>query len=336
MKLYRESILDWCQICESQIQCCCPSSQQIQNHNNQKKKKSKTAFQKSWSIPIVLNKLWRWSWNSITNCHRKQFWQKILTMYSLVDIHNSSPSLSDDVIMSLGTHESRSASIIPRGSSWATWWPRIYRRQGVDPQTWEPYAKPPTRKRYRRGRKKRRESAPRAQEDWHDVGCVEDEMKCRVQRGMGYKSWKTGKSVKWEKEGQIKGRRKRQSHKTGSLILVCWAVEDRKHFSPTCWNPVATGVSSKFTQLMPSGSRFALWCPITWKQGNSSHKTWGVHQADPMTVKLSPSFQCHKYKMRKFGILNQMGVSARGRPISQFYRLIGTNSCFMELSLSGK
>lgn len=185
-------------------------------------------------------------------------------MYSLVDIHNSSPSLSDDVIMSLGTQESRSASIIPRGSSWATWWPRIYRRQGVAPQTWEPYAKPPTRKRYRRGRKKRRESAARAQEDWHDVGCVEDEMKCRVQRGMGYKSWKTGESVKWEKEWQIKGRRKRQSHKTGSLILVCWAVEDRKHFSPTCWNPVATGVSSKFTQLMPSGSRFALWCPITW------------------------------------------------------------------------
>lgn len=32
----------------------------------------------------------------------------------------------------------------------------------------------------------------------------------------------------------------------------------QKHFSPTCWNPVATGDSSKFTQLMPSGSRFAL------------------------------------------------------------------------------
>lgn len=165
-------------------------------------------------------------------------------------------------------------------------------------------------------------------------------MKCRVQRGMGYKSWKTGESVKWEKKGQIKGRRKQQSHKTGSLILVCWAVEDRKHFSPTCWNPVATGVSSKFTQLMPSGSRFALWCPITWKQGNSSHKTWGVHQADPMTVKLSPSFHsvtniiCETMQP-KFGILNQMGLSAWGRPISQFYRLIGNNSCFMELSLSG-
>lgn len=37
-----------------------------------------------------------------------------------------SPSLSEDVIMSLGTWASRSASIIPRGSSWATWCPRIY------------------------------------------------------------------------------------------------------------------------------------------------------------------------------------------------------------------
>ncbi len=112
-------------------------------------------------------------------------------------------------------------------------------------------------------------------------------MKCRVQ---GYKSWKTGERRKWEKEGQIKGRGKRQSHKTGSLMMVCWAVGYRKHFSPTCWNPVATGDSSKFTQLMPSGSRFALWCPITWKQGNSSHKTLGVHQADPMNVNWAQSF----------------------------------------------
>ncbi|GAA6065910.1 uncharacterized [Tachysurus ichikawai] len=45
-----------------------------------------------------------------------------------VTFHNSSPSLSEDVIMSAGTHESRSASMIPRGSSCATWCPRIYRR----------------------------------------------------------------------------------------------------------------------------------------------------------------------------------------------------------------
>lgn len=35
------------------------------------------------------------------------------------------PNLSILVIKSEGTNESRSASRIPRGSSWATWWPRI-------------------------------------------------------------------------------------------------------------------------------------------------------------------------------------------------------------------
>ena len=39
-----------------------------------------------------------------------------------------SPSLSVDEIMSAGTEESRSASKIPRGSSCATWCPRIYER----------------------------------------------------------------------------------------------------------------------------------------------------------------------------------------------------------------
>lgn len=43
-----------------------------------------------------------------------------------------------------------------------------------------------------------------------------------------------------------------------------------------------------------------------------------------------------KQGIAKFGILNQMGLFARGRPIYQFYRITGTNSCFMELSLSGK
>ena len=37
-----------------------------------------------------------------------------------------SPSLSVDEIISAGTEESRSASKIPRGSSCATWCPRIY------------------------------------------------------------------------------------------------------------------------------------------------------------------------------------------------------------------
>lgn len=40
---------------------------------------------------------------------------------------SASPSLSEEVIMSVGTHESRSASMMPRGSNWATWCPRIYR-----------------------------------------------------------------------------------------------------------------------------------------------------------------------------------------------------------------
>ena len=39
-----------------------------------------------------------------------------------------SPNLSMVVIKSEGTKESRSASRMPRGSSWATWWPRIWRR----------------------------------------------------------------------------------------------------------------------------------------------------------------------------------------------------------------
>lgn len=54
-----------------------------------------------------------------TNSHGKQFCQQ--SNYCVSVIHNSSPSLSDDVIMSVGTHESRSASIIPSGSSCATW-----------------------------------------------------------------------------------------------------------------------------------------------------------------------------------------------------------------------
>lgn len=259
-------------------------------------------------------------------------WKAVLTKHpnqDLAHIHNSSPSLSDDVIMSVGTHESRSASIIPRGSSWATWWPRIYRRQEVPPQTWEPSAKPPTRKRYRRGEKAGTEEEVQNSKRTRRLrlSVIEDEMKCRVQRGLGYKSWKTGERRKWEKEGQIKGRGKRQSHKTGSLMVVCWAVGNRKHFSPTCWNPVATGDSSKFTQLMPSGSRFALWCPITWKQGNSSHKTLSSPSRSH-DCELSPIFhsvtnvRCEtmqpKWGIAQFGIFNQTRLSARGRTIYHF------------------
>lgn len=140
-------------------------------------------------------------------------WKAVLTNHpnqDLAHIHNSSPSLSDDVIMSLGTHESRSASIIPRGSSWATWCPRIYRRQEVPPQTWEPSAKPPTRKGYRRGEKAGTEEEVQNSKRTRRLrwSVIEDEMKCRVQRGLGYKSWKTGERRKWEKEGQIKGKGK--------------------------------------------------------------------------------------------------------------------------------
>lgn len=55
----------------------------------------------------------------------------------------SSPSLSEDVIMSEGTLESRSASIIPKGSSWATWCPRIYRR--IKPRSGAGMQQRPTR-----------------------------------------------------------------------------------------------------------------------------------------------------------------------------------------------
>lgn len=41
------------------------------------------------------------------------------------------PSLSIVVIRSDGIKESKSASRIPRGSSWATWWPRIWKRRKV-------------------------------------------------------------------------------------------------------------------------------------------------------------------------------------------------------------
>lgn len=68
---------------------------------------------------------------------------------------SASPSLSEEVIMSVGTHESRSASMMPRGSNWATWCPRIYREwqqqspprtggaggdggEGVDRAKWRP------------------------------------------------------------------------------------------------------------------------------------------------------------------------------------------------------
>lgn len=108
------------------------------------KKKSKTAFQKSLTH---YPSFWINYEDEIEIQNHQLSWKAVLTIYGLEDIHNSSPSLSDDVIMSVGTHESRSASIIPRGSSWATWWPRIYRRQEVPPQAWEPNAKPPTRKR---------------------------------------------------------------------------------------------------------------------------------------------------------------------------------------------
>lgn len=74
-----------------------------------------------------------------------------------------SPSLSEDVIMSVGTHESRSASMMPRGSNWATWCPRIYRK-------WE--QNPPRNRRRRRRQmreeKSRKQDAANSQEEGWD------------------------------------------------------------------------------------------------------------------------------------------------------------------------
>lgn len=46
----------------------------------------------------------------------------------LAEQQERSPNLSMVVIKSEGTKESRSASRMPRGSSWATWWPRIWEK----------------------------------------------------------------------------------------------------------------------------------------------------------------------------------------------------------------
>lgn len=75
--------------------------------------------------------------------------------------------------------------------------------------------------------------------------------------------------VKEKKEGEIKEKEKdrgrvgeggettiTQNRLVNDDLQSCG--RDRKHFSPTCWYPVATGTSSKLTRLMPSGSRLAL------------------------------------------------------------------------------
>lgn len=61
--------------------------------------------------------------------------------------------MSEEVIMSVGTHESRSASMMPRGSNWATWCPRIYRESNSTEPTQG------RRKRRRRKEKRRRQDA---------------------------------------------------------------------------------------------------------------------------------------------------------------------------------
>lgn len=119
----------------------------------------------------------------------------------------SSPSLSEDVIMSVGTHESRSASMMPSGSSWATWCPRIYRgRHRTHPG---------------QDRRKRR-----SDEESQQKGSV---------RGLE------------EEDGWVGGR--------ATLTSEFWFCSG---VSPTSWKPALTGASSKFTQLIPRGSRWAL------------------------------------------------------------------------------
>lgn len=150
----------------------------------------------------------------------------------------TSPSLSEDVIISAGTHESRSASIIPRGSSCATWCPRICRDfQEKD--------------RYRR--RKSGEGRTVAQRlVWTDE---------EVRLGQ------------IESERRQKSRDRRTQSNVNTLNEhSCNHTEHHRQFSPDWWNPTDTGALSKFTQLMPSGSSLAIWWPLTCEQGNSTYK----------------------------------------------------------------
>lgn len=58
-----------------------------------------------------------------------------------------------------------------------------------------------------------------------------------------------GKREEEEKERRVGGRATLTPHTVNCFLLS---------FSPTSWKPVFTGASSKFTQLIPRGSNWAL------------------------------------------------------------------------------
>lgn len=87
----------------------------------------------------------------------------------------TSPSLSEDGIISVETHKSRSASVIPKGSSWATWCPHICSSSGC-------------RERYRRTRATARRRGGRKRGDRNPKEGEQPEMmrqKMRAERGRG-------------------------------------------------------------------------------------------------------------------------------------------------------
>lgn len=106
--------------------------------------------------------------------------------------------------MSVGTHESRSASMMPRGSNWATWCPRIYRGK---------------------------QNPPRRGGGEVDEG---EGLECSTQE-----------EEEEEEDGWVRGK----TRVNGMFVLSVVT------FSPTSWKPVFTGATSKFTQLIPRGSR---------------------------------------------------------------------------------
>ncbi len=184
--------------------------------------------------PIILNKLW----SSITNCHGKQLWQNILTkIWHISQFLTKFIRWCNNVIgnarIQISIHNPKRVQLSHMVTTYLQETRGPPTNMGAERKT------TPQGKDIEGGESGHRRGSAEQQENKN----VEMEWdgrwnECRVQ---GYKSWKTGERRKWEKEGQIKGRGSDNHTKQAHLMMVCWAVGYRKHFSPTCWNPVATG-----------------------------------------------------------------------------------------------
>lgn len=69
-----------------------------------------------------------WAWMNVRDFRTE--WHASTKTFFSPPTPRTSPSLWEDAIISTGTNKSRSASIIPKGSSWATWCPRICNSSG--------------------------------------------------------------------------------------------------------------------------------------------------------------------------------------------------------------